>query len=191
MIKVCFYSQLYPQTAADIKGYGFELVDTSASDTAYWEAIRDRWGKDNLLIIEQDMQFLPECLFSFEMCREQWCLYDYDILMMDGVTVAPCETGIGLCRIRKELQESISFESSIPVHWGWTDLWLNTIADVNGLSRHTHGTVKHYHNYHSEAPDVPGWEVSAERTAHSDDKVYTDNVFHTTPPPWNGFSAAT
>jgi hypothetical protein len=77
-MRVCyFYAESFPRAVRALPP-GAELVDTSGSDTAYWEALSARWNKgDDLVTIEQDNLIDDQVIASFEACTEPWCSYAY------------------------------------------------------------------------------------------------------------------
>jgi hypothetical protein len=77
-MRVCyFYAESFPRAVRALPA-NVEMVDTSGSDTAYWEALLARWNSgDDLITIEQDNLIDDQVISSFANCTEIWCSFAY------------------------------------------------------------------------------------------------------------------
>lgn len=135
---VCLYNQLHPLTVKSIAAHApdAEFVDTSGSDTAYWEAIAARWmGEDDLMLIEHDVEIHAQVIPQFDSCPELWCHFPYPY--RGGLTTM----ATGCTRYRAALQRRIAVEEilaapsyrGIPGHWEFMDVTIATAFSRKGV----------------------------------------------------------
>lgn len=140
---LCLYNQVHPLTRAAIARYApqTEYIDTSGSDFAYWEAIRDHWtGEEDLMLIEHDVEIHAQVIPQFEACENIWCHFPYPY--RGGVT----SMATGCTRYRKELQQMVTPEEilaepsyrGIPGHWEYMDCTM-----ANAFARKNVGVCNH------------------------------------------------
>jgi hypothetical protein len=150
-----------------------DLVDVSGHDDNYWNAIAERWiGREDLLIIEQDMVITAETIPSFNACRQKWCSFGYTAVPHLG-RVTAC---LGCTRFSVHLQRHISAEMivrgayqtqwiqhfmrrdeaarwttknpDIDMPWSCLDVRIARALFVAGYEPHDHGEIAHLHeNY--------------------------------------------
>jgi hypothetical protein len=126
----------------------YSVVDVSVSGvTDYDSAVREFWGRDDLIIIEQDI--VPSCsqIRALENCVCDWCAYRYRIRYMDNHDPAYWVThGLGFTKFNLELQKN--YPAELWFHrgnWSWRNLdsRITGLMVQSGLAPHIHGDVKH------------------------------------------------
>lgn len=84
----------------------YEVVQIDSGDwRGYWRAIADRWGQDDLLLVEQDIVLHAEVIPGLEDCPDPWCLYPYRHPSRPGGWM---DFALGCTRFRKEFQQSVT-----------------------------------------------------------------------------------
>lgn len=136
--------------AIDLYAPDAERVDTSGDQTNYWREIIKRWdGADDLVIIEQDNEITAEVLPSFTACDKDWCVYSYQGLFPDAVFTR----SLGCVKFSAALQRRFPHEmiGSRNIVWHLIDFRIGMLLhDLHGLDSHVHGSVKHFHDYHTD-----------------------------------------
>ena len=80
MIILCCPVNLYPGTQESLRVYAPEarICRIPADDISYpWEIYKSCWGKDDLVIIEQDIILHEDVIPQFLECPEPWCLFPF------------------------------------------------------------------------------------------------------------------
>jgi hypothetical protein len=144
---LCGYAgdNLRPETKTTLAKFTVDYVDMSGDDFAYWQNICKRWtGKDDLLIIEQDIGITADVVPSFEGCPEPWCVYSYTGPLGEMLYYA-----LGCTRFRKELQLAVPHAriSDQPLHWRSIDGKVSARLGLTGYTPHIHGELEHHHDY--------------------------------------------
>jgi hypothetical protein len=161
---LCAYTELRPEvvSALDTTGYEVDYVDVSASLTAYWHAIKERWnGLEDLITVEQDNLLEPDMLSLLECCDEDWCCFQYTSTSAGSV---PCEIedfdgtvnkvthityGLGCTKFSAALQRrfpSKDIAAGDYLMWSMIDFrFKQMFHDLHRLNPHIHGDVKHLH----------------------------------------------
>jgi hypothetical protein len=80
MIVLCcpVAGRLWPATAASLAAHAPDtlIIPIPAGDISRpWSDYAERWGEDDLVVIEQDVIIHADVLPGFERCPEPWCLY--------------------------------------------------------------------------------------------------------------------
>jgi hypothetical protein len=107
---------LYPSAIRALQAYapGFELVDVSGDDYAYWGQIRARWtGEKDLVLVEQDVEITADVLPGFIGCPSPWCTFRYRYWR----TWPPSADACGCTRYSARLQREIPARV-IEAGWG-------------------------------------------------------------------------
>lgn len=145
---LCGYTNLRSETKASLTPYNVEYEDTSGDDFAYWRAIESRWGKDDLITIEHDIEIHGSVMCEFIECEMPWCCFPYLLVFKK-----PYEYGLGCTRFRKEMMQSVTTTdeviNSIPVDgepgcWRTLDIKIKYALWNQGYNVHVHQpTVNH------------------------------------------------
>lgn len=142
-----------PGTLAALEDCGIvpELADVSGDDFGYWKALTERWtGREDLIIIEQDIVIHDTVLPQFMMCPCEWCVFPYPIFT-DGERLTE---GLGCTRFSALLQQRVSaaefvLYGSEGVPWNFLDAVIaERLKRERGLRSHVHAPdVGHLHDY--------------------------------------------
>jgi hypothetical protein len=135
---LCLFNEVHPLTRAAIEKYApqTEYVDTSGSETAYWEAVRTNWnGTEDLMLIEHDVEIHAQVVPQFEACENLWCHFPYPY--RGGLT----NMATGCTRYRAEMQRIVSPEDilaeksyrGVPGHWEYLDCTMANAFSKKGL----------------------------------------------------------
>jgi hypothetical protein len=163
VILCCYAGDLKAQTKDSLAAFAPDaiILDVSRDKWAYWEAIETFYqGQNDLMIVEQDIEILEECIPSFAACPEPWCVYEYRPAQVFGFML---DQSLGCTRFRKELQQAVpasqiasatltqwaghAVASSPRIPWDRIDMRIAEHLKVAGFKPHVHGRVKHYHVY--------------------------------------------
>jgi hypothetical protein len=88
----------------DMQGFDYELIDCTDSPVAYPNAVRERWGiGEDLVIVEHDILPGPGSLETFEECSNGWCSFPY----VEGYMLAAF---LGCTRFRAETMARVNFD---------------------------------------------------------------------------------
>ncbi len=125
---------------------GFAVVDAFlVGEQDYDKALKDVWGKGDLVVVEQDIVPTLEMIASLFGCGEDWCIYEYEIRYMDGKSPPfTVQTGLGLTKLSLKAQRVSALEK-----WFGRGPWFNLDGRVTGAlvqagyRPHVHGKVKH------------------------------------------------
>jgi hypothetical protein len=160
---LCCYTQMHPAAAAAIRQYAptAELVDVTGDDYAYWREIRARWqGTGDLILIEQDIEILPESVASMAACEHDWCCYAYPIFR----NRQRLRNGLGCTKFSARAQRLVGARRIAEGFalctfckgqgcWFHLDGRISEILKLDGgLSPHVHGDVIHHHDYSGDLP---------------------------------------
>ena len=138
---ICCYTALHPRTITALLNYApaveFIRVDPN-DDYSYARAIQEHWGKDDLVIVEQDIEIHAQVLADFEKCDHDWCLCAYQVReeILDWC--------IGCVRFSLAAQQKAPFPMQ---GWRILDVHVSKAMDDAGLLRHVHDLVQHHHDY--------------------------------------------
>jgi len=146
-------------------------VDTSGSETAYWESIASMWNMgSDLVLIEQDIEIHGGVFPEFHQCPESWCVFPYSLgaavretahiqeVSSDGsmTVVQPppgCIYGNGCTRYAVAAQRLVTpaqIQEETSSQWGWgnwrdLDSKLSAALLRRGLTPHIHQpNVEHW-----------------------------------------------
>lgn len=148
---LCAYTNLRDETREAVTRLWphAELVDVTHSQTAYHDALDERWqaGVD-LVNIEHDIVPRTDVREAFEACRELWCCFSYELAVgYVGLAGGP-PSALGCTRFRAELLEAEpdaiaeagrSDNTGVPVQAWWRiDARLNLLLHERGYRPHTH-----------------------------------------------------
>jgi hypothetical protein len=76
-VRTCyFYTRIWDEAVAALPS-GAELVYVGDTFTSYWEAIAERWGAGDLMVVEHDIVIHDQVVRQFEDCPNAWCTYPY------------------------------------------------------------------------------------------------------------------
>ena len=133
--------------ALGVTGYAVELRDVSGSDSDYWRLLRQLWGGDDLVVIEQDIRIKPDTLDAFVNCPNGWCASQYRYLGSENYT------GLGCTRFRREFMLAhpdvivAAGEYEDPTHacghWCVTDHAVQIQLRIRNALPCVHGHVDH------------------------------------------------
>jgi hypothetical protein len=167
------HTNLHPETAKSVAAYApeAELIDVTGDDTGYWREIRSRWqGKDDLVIIEQDIEIVPGGVEEMLACDRDWCCYAYTIFR----TRTRLRYGLGFTKFSAAAQRKVTARR---IAEGWAlctqcqgrGCWNHLDGRISeqlrkaGMKPHVHGDVKHLHDYDSEMVAMPVSGIPIER----------------------------
>ena len=108
---VCCPVTLWPGTATALAKHapGAQIIRIDAGDiTQPWTTYAGYWGKDDLVVIEQDVIIHADVLPQFEACPEPWCLFPARHYATGGGWMT---TGIMCNRFRKEFMQAVPVEA--------------------------------------------------------------------------------
>jgi hypothetical protein len=93
----------WPKAQESWKTYlpGIEVIYIDKENLrSYWNEIAERWGRSDLLLIEQDIVVHRSVLPQFMCCNESWCLFPFN----------GQNWGLGCTRFRKEFQQKVTID---------------------------------------------------------------------------------
>jgi len=105
---MCCPVTLWPATEKSLAEYapGALIVPIPAEDISRpWTDYAERWGRDDLLIVEQDIILHADVIPQLEACPEPWCLFPFPHHSRGGGLMT---TGIGCNRFRREFMEKVT-----------------------------------------------------------------------------------
>lgn len=140
--------KLWPATAASLAAYApsAEIIPIPADDiTRPWADYAARWGKDDLVVVEQDVVIHEDVLPGFDRCPEPWCLYPGRHYARGGDFM---DSGILCNRFRKSFMErvSVSDVEAIP----------GSCGDCKGVNRKC---FRHLDGRTREAGEAAGYRL--------------------------------
>ena len=114
-MKILFCYSNVPDARAEaaIRKYApdAEFVETPGL-FGYNEALAERWGQDDLIVIEGDKEITAEVIPSFAACPEPWCVYEY--FTFPEPYRAKVQVGLGCARFSLECQQQIPTKCFLP-----------------------------------------------------------------------------
>jgi hypothetical protein len=128
----------------------YHVVDRALEGSdGYDNFLLEYWGRDDLIIVEQDVVPTLEQVNSLVECSEPWCAYKYQfhyIILPNKPKLQPyyIATGFGFTKIALKIQALIP--SSLWYRKGdWRDLDSRVVDQIirAGFTQHFHGEVKH------------------------------------------------
>jgi hypothetical protein len=152
---------MHPAAEKAIRAYAptAELVDVTGDDHAYWREIRARWtGEQDLILIEQDNEILPDSIASMAACEHDWCCYAYPIFR----NRQRLRHGLGCTKFSARAQQLVSPRRIAEGFalckickgqgcWFHLDGRITEILKIDaGLSPHVHGDIIHHHDYSAD-----------------------------------------
>ena len=113
MIVLCcpVEGRLWPATATSLADHapGALIIPIPADDIERpWRDYAERWGKDDLVIVEQDVILHADVLPQFEACPEPWCLFPGRHHARGGDFM---DTGLLCNRFRREFMKAVPVEA--------------------------------------------------------------------------------
>ena len=151
MITICCPVKLWPATASALAQYAQDalIVPIDGSDiTQPWTTYASYWGKDDLLIVEQDVILHGDVLPQLEACPEPWCLFPARHYAQGGGWM---KDGIMCNRFRKEFMEAVPVEAVEAIYgccprcnglepkcWGHIDGRTREAGEAAGFQIHVH-----------------------------------------------------
>ena len=150
MIVLCcpVEGRLWPATAASLAEHAPDalIIPIPADDiTRPWSDYAERWGTDDLVVIEQDVVIHADVLPGFERCPEPFCLYPGRHYTTGGGWM---KTGILCNRFRREFMEAVPVEAVEAIY--------GCCPDCRGVNpkcwRHLDGKVR-------EAGEAAGFKI--------------------------------
>ena len=151
MIVLCAHTDLRPETQEAVSRLWphAEFVPVGHSNTAYHEALDERWqaGVD-LVVIEHDIVPHDYVAEAFEACPKPWCQFSYE-LAVGWVGVGDgAQSALGCVRFRHQLLEAEpdaieaagrTDNTGVPENaWYRIDARLNLVLHERGYRPHTH-----------------------------------------------------
>ncbi len=142
----------WPQSGASVAKHapGAEKVVIGHGDwRGYWEAVAARWGKEDLMLVEQDIILHPYAVTAMESCPRAWCLFPYHHPGSDGLL----KRGLGCTRFRLEFQHRVPLAALALVDgncprcdgapdkhkcWAHLDGRIAAVAESAGFTPHVH-----------------------------------------------------
>ena len=140
------HSKVYEDSQSTIRHWASDAiwVDTSGSDFAYSQALRQYWGEaGDLIVIEHDIKITKRTLPSFAECPQPWCSFCFDV---KGQLI---DFALGCTKWSEEARRLISPPKR--ENWRTLDVRLRELFIWQGLEPHNHGMVEHLHPY---TPDM-------------------------------------
>jgi hypothetical protein len=146
---------------------GAKIIRIPREDISHpWEIYKSFWGKDDLVIIEQDIIIHEEVIPQFRECPEPWCLFPFRHYSAAGWMT----TGIGCNRFRREFAEKVTPEAveaipgschrcqgRVPGCWAHLDGKTREAGEAAGFRIHVHWpSVGHRDSKPGEYPGLPG-----------------------------------
>jgi hypothetical protein len=152
-ILCCPAGNFRPETQNSLRRYapGADIIDVTGDDNGYWHAVRDRWNDhDDLVIVEQDIEFDAGELDTFRTCPEMWCLLGYRHLADKPGRGQFLAAHLGFTRFRAALMarvpvNELSCNHDGSIHWSHLDARIFHTCWRYGYRPHTHGEVGHHH----------------------------------------------
>ena len=128
----------------------------------YWREIKARWdGREDLVVVEQDVEIHDTVLKEFTECTEPWCCFPYKIFAQKY-----CSVGLGCTRFSAQLQQEVSLDILSERFnkcefcegkgcWWHLDGPILQHLQSKGYSQHVHSPeVIHHHDYTAETRDI-------------------------------------
>lgn len=161
---LCCYTQegFHPASRASVEAHAptAELIDVTGDNYGYWREIRARWkGEEDLILIEHDIEILPDSIASMAACEHDWCSYAYPIFRNQQ----RLRYGLGCTKISARAQQLVSARH-IAEGFALCKLckgqgcWFHLDGRITeqlrhdgGLFPHVHGDVTHHHDYSADA----------------------------------------
>jgi hypothetical protein len=126
----------------------FDVLDCRVQfEGDYDQAVLGAWGKEDLIVLEQDIVPSAEMFAELAACKEPWCCFKYQIRYLPGQDPAYWVThGLGLTKFSVEAQKTA--RSDLWFHagdWKWNNLdcRITGLLVKAGLAPHVHGVVRH------------------------------------------------
>jgi hypothetical protein len=122
------------------------------TDEDYDKFLKDYWGTDDIIVIEQDIVPTVNNIVSLAECKEDWCVCRYIKDLPTIKLFAPNyehKHYLGCTKFSKSLQER--FPPSVwkvmkeKSSWKNLDVRIRDTLLAAGLDSHVHGEVKHNH----------------------------------------------
>jgi hypothetical protein len=160
------YANLHQATKESVNAWApqAELIDVTGDSFGYWREIRNRWqGKEDLVIIEQDIEICEGGVEEMLACDRDWCCYAYTIFR----TRQRLRYGLGFTKFSAHAQQLVNARKiaegfALCSHcqgkgcWSHLDGRISEVLRKDGkLKPHVHGDVKHLHDYDSEPAAIP------------------------------------
>ena len=162
---LCCYTDLKLETLDALELYSLnnvEYICTEDDPTGYWREIKARWdGKEDLVVVEQDVEIHDTVLKEFMECKEPWCCFPYKIFGQKY-----CSVGLGCTKFSAQLQQEVSLEILTDRFskcefcegkgcWWHLDGPLLQFLQSKGYSQHIHQPeVIHHHDYAKETGGI-------------------------------------
>lgn len=168
------YAKLHPATEKSVSAYApqAEVIDVTGDNFAYWREIRARWqGKEDLILIEQDIEIVEGGVEEMLACDHDWCCYAYTIFR----TRQRLRYGLGFTKFSARTQRLVNARRIAEGFalctvcqgkgcWNHLDGRISQLLREEGkLKPHVHGDVTHHHDYDSEPDLVPAHGIPIER----------------------------
>jgi hypothetical protein len=108
LIVLCCYTYIQPRTVESLRLYApkVDYVGVVGDDFGYWKAIEDRWAKDDLVIVEHDIEIHEDVIAQFSACRSLWCSFPY--YLVPPIHTELMAHGLGCIRLRREAMEQVT-----------------------------------------------------------------------------------
>lgn len=105
-----FYTRIWDEAVAALPPDA-EKVYVGRTFTSYWQAIADRWGSDDLLIVEHDIVIHDQVVDQLEECPNVWCVFPYwhDTWL---------DENLGCTRFRVSAQKQVTPDEVQQGSWG-------------------------------------------------------------------------
>lgn len=154
----CFYRVLDPRAQAALERYapqaGLEVdwAETAGDGSQYAAELAKRWGKDDLILVEQDKEIYPETLPGLMSCGADWCACTYWLFPEPHTTL--CVGGFGATRFSLEVQQFIAVEEFAGDGWLGIDRRFLEALKRHGIGCCLHSQVLHHHVYEPRPASV-------------------------------------
>ena len=162
---LCCYTAIKLPTLDALELYStgnVEYVCTEDDPFGYWREIKSRWdGKEDLVVVEQDVEIHDTVLKEFTECSEPWCCFSYRIFGQRN-----CSVGLGCTKFSAQLQQEVSLDILTERFsrcefcegkgcWWHLDGPMLQFLQSKGYKQHIHQPeVKHHHDYEADTGTV-------------------------------------
>jgi hypothetical protein len=120
-----------------------EMMDVSASDTAYWQLLQELWEqRESFIVIEHDVIPSEEGFQSLASCSQPWCACPIQIISRGMVGTLGCaKFDSSLMEEFPTLMEEVGSSTTggiVARHWTRLDVRIHEVLTHLGVQMHEH-----------------------------------------------------